>query len=414
MQTMRPHRAGSLFYREKDRHWVAQVGYPSGKRPTAACPHRHAPSDRPCREARSLLAEMLRRRDEGVVDVSRRSTTGAFLDNWLRDAVQVRPATFRRYEQIVRIYLKPALGRTPLGDLTPLQVQAMLNGISRHPQTVAHVRAVLRAALGWAVKSRMLPYNAAELTTSPRIPYREPSFLSAAEARILIEGTQDDRLGALWRLAVMSGMREAELLGLAWDDVDLDTGVLRVRHTLVRVRRQDPKPDESPTGWALAPPKTDRSRRAIPLSASTIAALREHRRRQLVERVGAGGQFPFHGLIFTTRTGWPLYAWHVLAELYKAEERLGLPKVPMHGLRHSTASTLAALGVQPAVAMALLGHTTSRMTDTYTHIVIEAVREAVDRVDATITRGASSQPPAMAADPDFSRSADRSADQTGR
>jgi integrase len=137
--------------------------------------------------------------------------------------------------------------------------------------------------------------------------------------------------------------------------------------------------------WVLADPKTSKSRRTIPLTASCVVALRKHRQRQLEERVGAGGKYPAFGLVFTTRTGWPMYAWHVLEALYAAEERLRLPRVGLHGLRHSAASLMVAAGVPIEKVAKVLGHSSIRVTnDLYLHLGTDDLRSAVDALGAAV------------------------------
>jgi len=417
METMRSHRAGSLFLRKRDRQWVAQVAI-AGKRPAHGCRHTDHPASmkRPCDEGRAMLAELLRLRDAGAVRADPRLSLTDYLNGWLSDVrPSLAPATWRKHESIVRNHLGPALGHLRLSTLSVSAVRAYLVGAIESgrggPRSLAHHRATLRRALADALRAGLVTRNVGALAEPPKVPGRERPFLTGQQARILIEGTKDDRLGPLFHLAVTTGMREAEILGLAWKDVSLDgegdSSLRGVRqwHPVVDGVQQLVSHGEEQAArgqaggsvqvnatlhrdngqWVLADPKTPKSRRTIPLTAGCVAALREHRRRQLEERVGAGGKYPAFGLVFTTRTGWPMYAWHVLEALYAAEERLGLPRVGLHGLRHSAATILYAEGVDIETIADLLGHSSSRITSLlYRHRVGDMQRDAAERMGRAV------------------------------
>lgn len=516
MPDVRAHRAGSLFLRKRDGHWVASVTI-NGKRPTHGCRHVHKPTEkRACDEAKALLAELLRLRDAGAARADPRLSLTEFLQRWLVDVrPNLAPATWRKHESIIRCHIAPLLGARQLASLTVSDVRGFLEQtIHARPrrvdrgqrvpllgQTRRHHRATLRRALSDALRDGLVTRNVAALAEAPKLTRRERPFLTAEQARTLIEGTRDDRLGPLFHLAVTTGMREAEILGLAWKDVDLGSEHLAVgmsgsddrligsagvanqrpvarkdRNSLIQgagqpsqsgafgangdtdtdrtfatgptpadtiaharscragVSRAAPSAKDSDYGvgpeartpfttaggatpsvhvrhtlhrdwarhtrtgellldkdgepyreWVLADPKTPKSRRTIPLTAGCVSALREHRKRQLEERVGAGGKYPAFGLVFTTRTGWPMYAWHVLERLYKAQERLGLPRVGLHGLRHSTATILYAAGVDIETIADVLGHSSSRVTSQlYRHRVDELQRDAAEKMGRAV------------------------------
>ena len=184
---------------------------------------------------------------------------------------------------------------------------------------------------------------------------RVASSLTLEQARTLIEGTRDDRLHALWLLALYTGMREAELLGLSWDNVDLAAGRLKVHMQLVR---QDGR-------WVRVPPKTKAGSRSIALASDVVEALRDHQRRMALERKP---DWTFFGLVFVTTEGQPLYGRQVLEQLYAHEARLGLPHVPVHDLRHSVASLMLEAGLTLEDVKATLGHSSIRVTsDIYSH-----------------------------------------------
>lgn len=371
MQDVRGHNQGSIFLRADSRRWTASVTMPDGRRPTLPCPHKHRPGDkRPCDEARANLAELIRLRDVRAPVDGHRTTVGQFLGRWLDDVrPSLAPATWRKHESICRTGIDPALGHIRLSELSVGDVRSYLLGVAERAsgQTARHHRASLRRALADALRDGLATRNVAALAEAPRLATRERTYLDAAQCRQLIEGTRDDRLHGLWVLAVTTGMREAEMLGLEWESVELDSGQIHVRQTLQRVEGE----------WQLRPTKTAKSRRSIPLPSVTVSALRQHRVRQLEERAKAGKLGD--GLVFVTATGRPVHGENLTKLLYVHLERLGLPKVTCHDLRHSAATVLFSMGVPLPVISHILGHSSIRIThDLYVHRVPELSRDAAD------------------------------------
>jgi integrase len=154
-------------------------------------------------------------------------------------------------------------------------------------------------------------------------------------------------------------LRRGELLGLRWDDVDLERGTLRVGRALVREGGR----------YSLGETKTKRGRRRVNLTPRTATALRAHRKRQLEERMKLAGLHEDHELIFATRTGTPINSEHLVKRSFKPLlEKAGLPEIRFHDLRHTCATLLLGRGVHPKLVQELLGHATIAMTlDTYSH-----------------------------------------------
>jgi integrase len=201
---------------------------------------------------------------------------------------------------------------------------------------------------------------------------KERTVLTGPQVRTLIEGTKDDRLHALWVLAATTGMREAEMLALTWQDIEDDS--IRVHSTLHRIDG----------AWVLRDPKTEKSKRTIPLASVTVQALKAHRARQLEEqaRKGAMGR---EGMVFTTERGQPIHGPNLSKVLYAHLDRLGLPRVTVHDLRHSAATVLYAAGVPLPVISDILGHSTIRVTsDLYRHRVPELAKDAAERMQEAV------------------------------
>lgn len=163
-------------------------------------------------------------------------------------------------------------------------------------------------------------------------------------------------------------------MGLRWQDVDLAAGSLSVRRTLVRTSQ----------GWSWAEPKTAKGRRSIALPALAVEALRQHRVRQLEERLRAGGLWEDHDLVFPNHTGKPLERQNVFKRSFRPLlAKAGLPYIRFHDLRHSAATLMLSLGEQPKVVQERLGHSTIGVTmDTYSHVLPDMQRKAASRLDA--------------------------------
>ena len=375
----RGNREGSI-YRKTDGRWAASlsIGYAGGKR------LRKEFDGRTRAEVADKLTAALRARQQGLPIVGERQTTGAFLEGWLRDTAspKLRPKTKTRYENIIRLWLVPALGRIPLAKLTPDHVQRMMNdalAAGASPQSVCHHRAVLRTALNVALDRGYVSRNAASRgVNAPRVPEREVRALSATDARALLAAVEGDRLVALFTVAVGRGLRQGEALGLRWGDVDLERGTLAVQRALQRVGQE----------WLFPEPKTRRSRRTVTLPRPVVASLREHRGRQLQERLRAGAAWQgdrWGDLVFCDEIGGPLSGFHVSRRFRALLALAGLPRMRYHELRHGAASLMAAQGVPARVAMEVLGHAQISTTlNIYTHVSPELQRDAADRMGAAL------------------------------
>jgi len=362
---------GSLS-RRSNGTWASTISLPRGRRETFYSKTRD--------EARRKLVRAVRARDIGMLATSQRSTVGDFLDYWLAEVVRpnVRPWTYAGYEVHVRLHLKPALGHLRLDRLTPIHVQQFLNqkiADGMKPRSVRYIRGTLRTALSKAVKWDLISRNAAALVRGPRVERYDIRPLTPDEARAFLDAMKGDRLEALYAIALTMGLRQGEVLGLRWQDVDLETADLHVTKQLQRV---DGK-------LQLVAPKTARSRRMLAVPASTVRSLREHRDRQLQEKAEAGTKWVETGLVFTNAQGNPLDASQLSKQFHQHLERAGLAQRRFHDLRHSCATLLLVQGVAPRVVMDVLGHSQIAMTmNTYSHVIPELQWQAARRMDALL------------------------------
>lgn len=266
-----------------------------------------------------------------------------------------------------------------MAKLSPSDIQPFLNdklaeGLS--PRTVRYLHAVLRRALGQALKRGLVPRNVATLVNLPKAQRPEVEPFTPDQARSFLAAIHGDRLEALYSVALSVGLRQGEALGLRWEDVDLDTGTITVRKALQRLNGV----------FELVEPKTARSRRTIALPQTAVTALRVHRTRQLQERLLAGSKWCENGLVFTNTFGTPIDASNLIRHFHRALVAAGLPRKRFHDLRHTCASLLLAQGVHPRVVMDILGHSQISLTmDTYSHVIPALQREAASQMDVLLS-----------------------------
>jgi integrase len=291
--------------------------------------------------------------ERGLVSDGGNVALSEHLKRWLDESVRgsVKPITHESYEMLVDKHVVPALGNVRLSKLTPAHLQGFYRskldaGLS--PRTVQYLHVVLHRALKQALRWAFVTRNVAEAVDPPRVPKKEITPLSPEQARAFLESARDDRLEALYVLAIHTGMRQGELFNLRWDDVDLDAGVLRVRGT-----------------------KTTRSRRTVALSVTASEALRQHLTRQLGDIDKAGSLWRENGLVFATEIGTPLNRHNLTQRSFRPLlEKAGLPQIRFHDLRHTCATILLSRGVHAKYVQELLGHATIAITlDTYSHVL---------------------------------------------
>lgn len=356
---------GSVF-RRKDGTWVAAVtAWHNGVRKRVT---RTASSQR---DANAKRLALLRDIEQGINIGAERQTVGEYLDAWLKDVVVVRrrPKTAYNYTSLIRTHITPALGRVQLDKLTAQQIARFLEAKARDgyaPRTLRLLHTILRSALKQAVKWELVPKNVAMLVDAPPIERYTPAIWSPDDARRFLTAMRGQPCEALYLLALATGMRQGELLGLRWQDLDLDAGVLTVRHTL----------EVTAGPWKLAEPKTRSGRRTIALPPMVCAALRVHRVQQLETRLAHADGWQEHDLVFPATYGQAMHPSSIREQFRRLLGELGLPVIRFHDLRHSCASLLFLQGVHPKVVQEQLGHSSMHITmDTYSHVLPPIMRE---------------------------------------
>ncbi|MEV7579041.1 tyrosine-type recombinase/integrase [Streptomyces erythrochromogenes] len=353
------------------------------------------------KEALAKLTEKIAASNRGVPVPSAQGSVAAYLTYWL-DAVavhQLRENTHTRYTAVARLYLIPGLGRKKLAKLTAKDVRTWLNQLRTtcqcctrgldaardqtlccaagkccskrlSPLTLAYVHSVLKSALEHAVREEEIPRNVARnvRTGTPRPCRFEP--LTADEARKFLAAANGHRLQALFELALHTGLRKGELLGLRWEDLDLAGGTANIRRTLQRTNSG---------GLTPLPTKTKSSERRIALPTPCLRSLEQHRDRQRKEREAAGTDWKDSGYVFTRPDGAPIEGSTLTRHFTTLLRQARLRRIRFHDLRHSAATLLLEQGVELIVIKELLGHAHIGVTATvYAHVRLRLQRDAID------------------------------------
>ncbi|MCH0561563.1 site-specific integrase, partial [Streptomyces sp. MUM 16J] len=252
------------------------------------------------------------------------------------------------------------------------------------PLTLAYVHSVLKSALEHAVREEEIPRNVARNVRmgTPRPRRFEP--LTTEEARAFLTATDGHRLSALFELALRTGLRKGELLGLRWEDLDLAGGTASIRRTLQRTNS---------AGLTALPTKTQSSERRIALPTECLRSLEQHRDRQAQEREAAGAGWKGTGYVFTRPDGSPIEGATLTRHFNALLRRAALRRIRFHDLRHSAATLLLEQGVELVVIKELLGHAHIGVTATvYAHVRLRLQRQAIDTLSNALCHPADGSP----------------------
>ncbi|WP_327301722.1 site-specific integrase [Streptomyces goshikiensis] len=376
-------------------------------------------------EALAKLTEKIATSNRGVPVPSAQGSVSAYLTYWLETVAvhQLRENTHTRYTACVNQHLIPGLGKKKLAKLTAKDVRTWLNQLRTtcqccarsiaagrlqprccaagaccskrlSPLTLAYIHSVLKSALEHAVREEEITRNVARnvRTGTPRPRRFEP--FTADEARQFLDAVRNDRLHALYELALRTGLRKGELLGLQWEDLDIQKGTASIRRTLQRTQTG---------GLTSLPTKTRASERRIALPGECIHSLKEHREAWEGEREAAAEGWKDNGLVFSTQAGGPIDPANLNRHFRALLDRAGLRRIRFHDLRHSTATLLLEQGVELVVIKELLGHAHIGVTATvYAHVRLRLQRDAIDLLGRALQRsektpGHPDEPPLCAA-----------------
>jgi integrase len=371
MSKRRGNQEGTIYQRTNGK-WRAQISI-QGKRLS------HTAETR--KEAQKWVREIKNGMERGLTHEGATITFGEWLDEWLVSKEHhVTIQTHSYYSQIVRDYIKPVLGRIRLRELNARQIQRFYNqkvseGVGL--RTVQKSHTIIHASLNSARKFGMIPYNPDDATNPPKPKPKPMKFLNQEQIKILLKVSQEtnDRYYPLYYLALVTGMREGELLALKWEDIDLEKGILNVKFNLKRIPGG---------GLQIGKPKTESSIRTIKLGKSTIEVLRSQKKK--LEEEKEKEYWQDEGFVFPSSIGTAVDPSNLIKQFRKLLKEAGLPRIRFHDLRHTAASLMLNNGVDVLVASQRLGHAQPSITlDVYGHLMPSMQNEVASLLDKIIS-----------------------------
>lgn len=331
------------------------------------------------KDAQKELTRLLGAADEGTLPDPSTATLTEYLRAWLDGRLDLSPKTLERYRELSERQIIPHLGATKLQKLKPEQVQQwhgslIDSGLSS--RTVGHAHKVLRSVLQYAVKNRRLARNVASIHSPPMVQEDEIEILSADQITEVLTKLDGHALYPIVALALATGMRRGELLGLQWGDIDFDAATLRVERSL----------EETNAGLRLKSPKTKSGRRNITLPAEAVAMLRAYKIEQMQLKLAIGAsKIEADTLVFVDVHGKPLKPHTVSRAWRRVVAAKKLPRVTFHALRHTHASVLIRKGVDILTISRRLGHYKPSVTlDIYGHVIGGADKAAADAIGGVL------------------------------
>lgn len=325
--------------------------------------------------------------DDGIYVAPTRQTFADYLDKWFQrrqiTGDGLRPTTATNYSRYIVQDIQPsALGRMKLTDIRRFHVNAFVDELTkagRGATTVRRIAAVVQGALKAAWHDELIDHNPGAGIRLPVVAKKRFEAWQPEQVGSFLDLASKHRLGAMFEVAMLTGMRRGEVVGLRWSDVDMSRGTITVRNN----RTTDG------TTITEGEPKTEASRRTINYDETVGGVLIEWQLRQRQEAELLGDAWSDTGYVFTYETGEPLKPQYATRLFEKLRTSAGLPKITFHGQRHESASLLLANGADIALVSKMLGHTSVSITsDLYSHLIGRADREASQRAAASIPRQA--------------------------
>ncbi|MFJ7203253.1 tyrosine-type recombinase/integrase [Streptomyces sp. NPDC098789] len=370
-----PNGAGSIWQRSDGRYEArVYVPQPDGTRA------RKTVYGKTWEECDTKRQELVLRDRQGVPTPTKSARLSEWLPHWLEEFVRSerKKTTYAKYETHVRRYLIPNLGSKRLESLAVTDVRRMLAAVTTQASaaTAKESHRVLRSAISAACREELISRNVVQLVPAPRVQPRELQPWNLDQTVAFLEASRRDPLYAAFVVAVTMGLRRGEVLGLRWQDIDLERRTLTVRNQIQRVQKE-----------LYADSTKNRRSRVIPIPLMTVAPLRWQRLRQAAQREAAGEDWQENDYVFTTRSGRPVEPRNISRSFERIGDGAGLPRIRLHDARHGCATLLFAAGVPARVVMEILGHSQIAVTmNIYTHVSEETRREAIGHMDRMLRR----------------------------
>jgi integrase len=333
-------------------------------------------------EARKAERDALTQQERGTLLKPDATTVAELLNEYLRVEVPrtVRPENRQPYESIIRNHLKPTLGPLLARKLTVEHVEKLLADMQERglsSSLVSKTRMRLSSALKLGMRWGIVGTNVADVAKPPTITYRKSAIWTPTQVATFLEHASRDDLWPLWLLMVETGARTSELLGLAWDDVNLDGGTLRIGRQVIRLLKGTPTVKDGGKSQAAS--------RSIRLTPGTVTELRNYRTRWLKRQLAASawsGDF-----LFCTRDGSPLSANNLRKVYDRLVTAAGVPPITPHAIRKTAITLALANGASPKAVAMRVGHADSRVTlDVYSSITSDMDDALLDIVTAIVPK----------------------------
>ena len=380
-------KGGGSIRQRKDGLWEGR--YTVGRDPGTGKQVRKSVYGQTQQEARKKLAQAVAAIDRGDYVEPQKMTVGAWLDTWAASYLgNVKPNTLYNYQGCIENNLKPAFGAVKLDSLQPHMVQSFYNGLSLERDgrpglsrsSVQLIHTVLHRALKQAVKLGYIHSNPADLCTLPRKERKEKTPIDGEAVGAFLEAIKGHRFETLYTVALFTGMREGELLGLLWDCVDFERGTIRIDKQLLRMKERG---TDHPL--ILASTKSGKARTITP-APLVMELLKKHWRQQAENRLRVGRAWINKGGVFADELGNFIPHSVVYQEFKKVSASIGMPSATFHDLRHSYAVAAIRAGDDIKTVQGNLGHATASFTlDVYGHVTEAMKQESAARMEAYIT-----------------------------
>lgn len=382
---------GTTYYNEKRKLWIHEQSYIDNET-GEKCRKKFAAKTQ--KEALAKGREFKKSIDNGLISKANKITVGEWVDCWLNDYIKmkVRPRTWEKYKSCIDCYIKPRYQKVLLKDLKSPDLQRHFNsllqtggnhGCGISSSTVRGCRRYFSMCLDSAIKAGLLEKNIVKLTESPKLTKAEIVTLSPDEIKLLLSKassiSNNDYINTMFptllEIALHTGMRQGELLGLKWTDIDFDANCIYIRRSLTFIVGK---------GAVFQEPKTNTSKRRILLTRSDIELLKKYRNLQYIYSLELGDKYIDSNLVFCGMFGQPMHVGNLIKRYFKPLIKLCniQGKFTFHCLRHTHATLLLQQGVNPKIVQERLGHSSIKMTmDIYSHVLPDMQNVAINALD---------------------------------
>ena len=375
--------AGTIRQR-KDGRWEAR--YTVGRDPGTGKQIQRSVYGATQQEVRKKLAQLTTALDNGTYKEPCKMTVGQWLDIWTADYMGgVKPSTAFLYGEQIRLYIKPALGAVKLEALNTHTIQGFYNGLSIEreggkalsPKSVKNIHGILHKALQQAVAVGYIRFNPADACTLPRVEKKEISPLDEEQIATFLKAIEGHRHELLYKVALFTGMREGEVLGLVWDCVDFEKGTITIKRQLRREQKKG-------GAYYITTPKNGKPRTITP-APWVMKLLRSQKARQAEQQLKMGPLWENSGMVFTNKTGGYLSYRTVYDCFKRIVAQMGTPSTRFHDLRHTFAVASLRAGDDIKTVQGNLGHHTAAFTlDVYGHVTEQMKKDSAQRMEGFI------------------------------